>query len=223
MERIDTDVAVIGAGTAGLAAYRAAKAAGKRAVLIEGGPYGTTCARVGCMPSKLLIAPAEAAHMLDRLPGFGMSLDGALKIDGRAVMARVQRERDRFVGFVVARRRRDPGRPTRSPARASSSTTTRCRSTAARRVHAKARRHRDRLDAELPAGLEGARRSPDHERRGVRTARPAEERRGVRARRHRPRARPGAASARRARQGVRPRRRHRARSATRRSSPRRAR
>ncbi len=34
MNRIETDVAVIGAGTAGLAAYRAAKNAGKRAVLI---------------------------------------------------------------------------------------------------------------------------------------------------------------------------------------------
>ena len=45
-ETLEVDVAVIGAGTAGLAAYRAAKAAGKRAVVIEGGPYGTTCARV---------------------------------------------------------------------------------------------------------------------------------------------------------------------------------
>ncbi|HEU4374739.1 MAG TPA: FAD-dependent oxidoreductase, partial [Telluria sp.] len=55
MKTVDVDVAVIGAGTAGLSAYRAATAQGKRAVLIEGGPYGTTCARVGCMPSKLLI------------------------------------------------------------------------------------------------------------------------------------------------------------------------
>ena len=43
---VEVDVAVIGAGTAGLAAYRAAKAAGARAVVIEGGAYGTTCARV---------------------------------------------------------------------------------------------------------------------------------------------------------------------------------
>ena len=61
METLSVDVAVIGAGTAGLAAYRAAKSHHeKRVVLIEGGPYGTTCARVGCMPSKLLIAAAEA-------------------------------------------------------------------------------------------------------------------------------------------------------------------
>ncbi|HET9734628.1 MAG TPA: dihydrolipoyl dehydrogenase [Burkholderiales bacterium] len=96
-----THVAVIGAGTAGLAAWRAATAAGKRAVLIEQGPGGTTCARVGCMPSKLLIAAAEAAHGVERWTEFGLRLDGAMRVDGRAVMARVRRERDRFVGFVL--------------------------------------------------------------------------------------------------------------------------
>ncbi len=97
---IDTDVAIIGAGTAGLAAYRAVKLAGKRALLIEGGEHGTTCARVGCMPSKLLIAPAEAAHAVARFPAFGME-PVAVKVDGRAVMARVRSERDRFTAFVT--------------------------------------------------------------------------------------------------------------------------
>src|ERR1044072_2904280 len=101
MKRISLDVAVIGAGTAGLAAYRAAKAAGASTLLIEGGPYGTTCARVGCMPSKLLIAAAEAAHAPARWEEFGLRLQGKVSVDGRAVMARVKRERDRFVGFVL--------------------------------------------------------------------------------------------------------------------------
>ncbi len=100
MKQLNVDVAVIGTGTAGLAAYRAARAHGKRMVLIESGPYGTTCARVGCMPSKLLIAAAEAAHMLALAPGFGVHA-GAVRIDGQAVMARVRSERDRFVGFVL--------------------------------------------------------------------------------------------------------------------------
>ena len=100
MRTLDVDVAILGTGTAGLSAYRAAVSHGKRAVLIERGPYGTTCARVGCMPSKLLIAAAEAAHMLDLAPAFGVHAD-VKRIDGKAVMARVQRERDRFVGFVV--------------------------------------------------------------------------------------------------------------------------
>ncbi|MEW4339489.1 dihydrolipoyl dehydrogenase [Chromobacterium vaccinii] len=101
MKTIHIDVAVIGAGTAGLAAYRAAKAGGASALIIEGGPYGTTCARVGCMPSKLLIAAAEAAHHASHTELFGVHVDGEIRIDGREVMARVKSERDRFVGFVV--------------------------------------------------------------------------------------------------------------------------
>ena len=101
MDRIETDVAVIGAGTAGLAAYRAARSMGKRALLIESTVYGTTCARVGCMPSKLLIAPSEAAHSVDRFAAFGLAIDGPVKVNGKAVMSRVKLERDRFVGFVL--------------------------------------------------------------------------------------------------------------------------
>ncbi|MDL2356770.1 MAG: dihydrolipoyl dehydrogenase [Pseudomonadota bacterium] len=100
MNTLNVDVAVIGAGTAGLAAYRAAVAQGKRTLLIEGGPYGTTCARVGCMPSKLLIVASDAAHALAAAPAFGVH-PGPVRIDGAAVMARVRRERDRFVGFVL--------------------------------------------------------------------------------------------------------------------------
>ena len=96
---LEVDVAVIGAGTAGMAAYRAAARRTPKVVLIEAGAYGTTCARVGCMPSKLLIAAAEAAqHARDAEP-FGVR--ATVEIDGRAVMERVRRERDRFVGFVL--------------------------------------------------------------------------------------------------------------------------
>ncbi len=101
MKTLEFDVAVIGAGSAGLSAYRAAKARGKSAVLIERGPHGTTCARVGCMPSKLLIAAAEVAHAVAEAPAFGVHV-GELRVDGKAVMRRVKAERDRFVGFVLA-------------------------------------------------------------------------------------------------------------------------
>jgi dihydrolipoamide dehydrogenase len=101
LNTLQVDVAVIGAGTAGMTAYRAAKTAGAGAVLIEGGNYGTTCARVGCMPSKLLIAAAEAAHAVRKAPAFGIHVGRASRIDGRAVMERVRRERDRFVGFAL--------------------------------------------------------------------------------------------------------------------------
>jgi dihydrolipoamide dehydrogenase len=100
MQVYQTDVAVIGAGTAGLAAWREATRAGAHALLIEGGSYGTTCARVGCMPSKLLIAAAESARHVRLSSAFGVE-SSLLQIDGKAVMQRVRTERDRFVGFVI--------------------------------------------------------------------------------------------------------------------------
>lgn len=99
-KHLKVDVAIIGAGTAGLAARRAVLAEGKTALMIDGGPLGTTCARVGCMPSKLLIAAADAARAVRDAGAFGVGVPAPV-IDGRAVMHRVRSERDRFVGFVV--------------------------------------------------------------------------------------------------------------------------
>ncbi len=99
MKKRHVDVAIIGTGTAGMVAYKAAKKHTDKLVVIEGAEYGTTCARVGCMPSKLLIAAAEAAHHAQHTELFGIT-PGQIKIDGKAVMARVQRERNRFVNFV---------------------------------------------------------------------------------------------------------------------------
>lgn len=100
MADYDVDVAILGAGTAGMAAYREASKHTNKIALIDGGPLGTTCARVGCMPSKLLIAAAEAAHHVGQTAQFGVHT-AAPVIDGVAVMNRVRSERDRFVGFVL--------------------------------------------------------------------------------------------------------------------------
>jgi len=100
MNKRHVAIAIIGSGTAGMGAYRAAKEFTDNLVVIEGGEYGTTCARVGCMPSKLLIAAAEAAHHARHTEIFGISVEG-VNVDGRAVMRRLRSERDRFVGFVL--------------------------------------------------------------------------------------------------------------------------
>lgn len=93
------DVAIIGAGSAGLATRRAAKSAGASIAMIDAGPFGTTCARVGCMPSKLLIAAAHAAQHVREAERFGVHAE--LRVDGAAVLGRVRSERDRFVSFVL--------------------------------------------------------------------------------------------------------------------------
>lgn len=96
----EVDVAILGAGTAGLTAHKAAKKAGASVLVIDPGPFGTTCARVGCMPSKLLIAAADVAHGMREGATFGVRAERVV-VDGRAVLERVRRERDRFVGFAL--------------------------------------------------------------------------------------------------------------------------
>ncbi len=101
MQQRQADVVILGGGTAGMGAFRAARAHTDQVILVENHHFGTTCARVGCMPSKLLIAAAEAAHQAADTAPFGVHLDGHIRVDGREVMARVRAERDRFVGFVL--------------------------------------------------------------------------------------------------------------------------
>ena len=93
------DVAIIGAGSAGISTRRAAKAAGASIALIDPGPFGTTCARVGCMPSKLLIHAAHSAQQAREAHRFGVHAD--VRVDGAAVLKRLRSERDRFVSFVL--------------------------------------------------------------------------------------------------------------------------
>jgi dihydrolipoamide dehydrogenase len=99
MDDLSCDVAIIGAGTAGLAAERAARKAGAKTLLIDDRFAGTTCASVGCMPSKLLIAAADAAFDARKASMFG--IEATPSVDGRAVMARVRKERDRFVAETL--------------------------------------------------------------------------------------------------------------------------
>lgn len=64
---VQVDVAVIGAGTAGMNAFSTLRKAGVRAVIIDQGPLGTTCARVGCMPSKAVLQAGKRWDMLRSL------------------------------------------------------------------------------------------------------------------------------------------------------------
>src|ERR1700761_3945025 len=99
MDDLRCDVAIIGAGTAGIAAERAARKAGAKTLLIDDRFAGTTCASVGCMPSKLLIAAADAANGGRTASTFGIQT--TVSVDGSAVMDRVRKERDGFVAATL--------------------------------------------------------------------------------------------------------------------------
>ena len=61
MQRIKTDICVIGAGSGGLSVAAGAAQMGARVVLIEGDRMGGDCLNHGCVPSKALLASGKAA------------------------------------------------------------------------------------------------------------------------------------------------------------------
>ncbi|MEJ1385527.1 MAG: dihydrolipoyl dehydrogenase [Candidatus Sedimenticola sp. (ex Thyasira tokunagai)] len=101
MEEKHVDVAIIGSGSAGLYALGKVKPSGKSFVLINGGEPGTTCARVGCMPSKALIQVAEDYHRANILGRYGVEGHKSLTLDGEEAMEYVQDMRDTFVDRVL--------------------------------------------------------------------------------------------------------------------------
>ncbi len=101
MEERNVDVAIIGSGSAGLNAMSQTRKAGKTFVLINGGEPGTTCARVGCMPSKAMIQVAEDYHRRTHLGKFGVDGHEALTLDVGEAMEHVQDLRDTFVDRVL--------------------------------------------------------------------------------------------------------------------------
>jgi len=50
---------------------------------------------------QIVDRPAEAAHAISAAPAFGVH-GGAVCVDGKAVMARVRAEHDRFVDFILS-------------------------------------------------------------------------------------------------------------------------
>ena len=95
------DVAIIGAGTAGLNAFREVKQVTSNVVLINDGPYGTTCARVGCMPSKVLIEVAKTFSRREHFNDFGIKGSENLILDRKQVMQYMREQRDWFVARVM--------------------------------------------------------------------------------------------------------------------------
>jgi dihydrolipoamide dehydrogenase len=91
------DVVIVGAGTAGLSALQAVRKVTDDFLLINRGHWGTTCAAVGCMPSKALIESAQACHRRHAFKSLGLTGTEHLRADVPAILARVRRLRDEFV------------------------------------------------------------------------------------------------------------------------------
>lgn len=85
---LKVDMVVIGAGSGGLSVAAGAAQLGLKVVLFEKGEMGGDCLNYGCVPSKALIAAAEAAHQAHAASTLGIRV-GEVSIDFSKVMAHV--------------------------------------------------------------------------------------------------------------------------------------
>jgi len=109
MNRIKTDVLVIGAGSGGLSVAAGASQMGASVVLLEGHKMGGDCLNYGCVPSKALIATGKAAYAQQHAAQYGVA-DAAGAVDYAAakdhvadVIAQIAPvdSQERFEGFGV--------------------------------------------------------------------------------------------------------------------------
>jgi pyruvate/2-oxoglutarate dehydrogenase complex dihydrolipoamide dehydrogenase (E3) component len=73
MEKIKTDILIIGAGSGGLSVAAGASQMGADVVLLEGHKMGGDCLNFGCVPSKALIAAGKQAHAMSHGAKFGVT------------------------------------------------------------------------------------------------------------------------------------------------------
>ncbi|MGY3437910.1 MULTISPECIES: dihydrolipoyl dehydrogenase family protein [unclassified Marinovum] len=95
MEKIKTDILVIGGGSGGLSVAAGAVQMGAQVVLLEGHKMGGDCLNYGCVPSKALIASGKAAYAQSHASPYGVadvtpSVDyGAAKDHVHGVIAQI--------------------------------------------------------------------------------------------------------------------------------------
>lgn len=88
---------VIGAGPGGyVAALRAARK-GARVTVVESAEVGGTCLNQGCIPTKTLLASAEALELARSAADFGIELPGEAAVN----LAKVRERRDKVVSTQV--------------------------------------------------------------------------------------------------------------------------
>lgn len=108
MERISTDICIIGAGSGGLSVAAGASQMGAKVVLIEGAAMGGDCLNFGCVPSKALLAAGRVAQSIRTgtrgVAGAEPQIDfAAIKAQVAAVIAQIAPvdSQERFEGFGV--------------------------------------------------------------------------------------------------------------------------
>ena len=88
-KKFDTNLLVIGAGSAGLVSAYIAATVKAKVMLVEKSAMGGDCLNTGCVPSKALIRAAKSVKDIERASRFGIEV-GVPVVDFAKVMGRVK-------------------------------------------------------------------------------------------------------------------------------------
>jgi dihydrolipoamide dehydrogenase len=104
------DIIIVGAGPGGyVTAIRAAQL-GFRTAIIEREHLGGICLNWGCIPTKALLRSAEVYHMATHASDYGLVLEGSVRVDAAAVVARsrgVSAQLNGGVGYLLKKNKVD--------------------------------------------------------------------------------------------------------------------
>ena len=93
-------VAVIGGGPGGYVAALKAAMLGAEVTVIEKNKVGGTCLNVGCIPTKALLASSDVLRTVKEAKSFGIDVEGDIKPDFQAIIARKQKVTDELVSGI---------------------------------------------------------------------------------------------------------------------------
>jgi len=104
------DVIIIGSGPGGYIAAIRASQLGLKAAVVEREHLAGICSNWGCIPTKALLRSAEVLHLAEHAKTYGLTLEGSIKPDLKAIVARSRAIAERMnggVGFLMKKNKID--------------------------------------------------------------------------------------------------------------------
>ena len=102
VRKVECQTLVIGAGTAGIEAYKSAVKYGLDCVIVDSGPLGTTAQRSGELPVSLLMSAGQSLHAIENLEDCGITFPSKVQADTSNVMVSLRAVRARATSEVLS-------------------------------------------------------------------------------------------------------------------------
>lgn len=102
VKEVSCHTLVIGAGSAGIEAYKNAVSNDNDCIIVDTGPLGTTAQRSGELPVSLLMEAGHALHSMSRLKDLGIVMPSKMQADTSNVLSSMRAIRARATAEVLS-------------------------------------------------------------------------------------------------------------------------